>query len=36
LQGPASNLDALSAGLRYHTHTALVGFAYKFGTPASY
>jgi outer membrane immunogenic protein len=36
LQAPASNLDAFSAGLRYHTHTALVGFAYKFGTPASY
>jgi outer membrane immunogenic protein len=33
LAGPTSNIDAFNATIRYRTHTALVGLAYKFGGP---
>jgi len=30
LQGPVINADAFTASVKYRTHTALVGLAYKF------
>ena len=33
LAGPTSNVDAFTASVKYRTHTALVGLAYKFGGP---